>query len=155
MKRTYFHNQLFPVQVANAQVGLGGIERNENGISPKLPALVHIAGDNTSVYKAFDGIIRKLANVESIEFGATDKGLKGLVGKDEVSLEYRGWEMKKIDNSEIEKEIKYLEGFLISVDAKLNNEKFMANAKPELIEKEQHKKADALSKINSLKQQLG
>jgi hypothetical protein len=31
----------------------------------------------------------------------------------------------------------------------------MANAKPELIEKEQHKKADALSKINSLKQQLG
>jgi valyl-tRNA synthetase len=130
-------------------------KRNENGISPKLPALVHIAGDNTSVYKAFDGIIRKLANVESIEFGATDKGLKGLVGKDEVSMEYRGWEMKKVDNSEIEKEIKYLEGFLLSVDAKLNNEKFMANAKPELIEKEQHKKADALSKINSLKQQLG
>lgn len=43
--------------------------------------------------------------------------------------------MKKVDNSEIEKEIKYLEGFLISVDAELNNEKFMANPKPELIKK--------------------
>jgi len=130
-------------------------KRNENGISPKLPSVVHIVAADQSIYKAFDGIIRKLANVESINYGITDQGLKGLVGKDEVSLEYRGWEMKKIDNSELEKEINYLEGFLLSVDSKLSNDKFMANAKPELIEKEQRKKADAISKIHSLKQQLG
>jgi valyl-tRNA synthetase len=43
-----------------------------------------------------------------------------------------------------------LKGFLKSVDAKLSNEKFVANAKPEVIEKERQKKADAEEKIKKL-----
>lgn len=130
-------------------------KRNENGISPKLAAKVSISTNNLGVYKSFEGIIKKLSNVESLTFGKNDKGLKGLVGKDEVSIEYIGWEMKQVDNSELQKEIDYLTGFLKSVEAKLTNEKFMANAKPDLIEKERQKKADAESKIETLRQQLG
>ncbi len=129
-------------------------KRNENGISPKLAAKVSISTNNLGVYKSFEGIIKKLSNVESLTFGKNDKGLKGLVGKDEVSIEYIGWEMKQVDNSELEKEIDYLTGFLKSVEAKLTNEKFMANAKPDLVEKELQKKADAESKIETLRKQL-
>jgi valyl-tRNA synthetase len=41
-----------------------------------------------------------------------------------------------------------------SVDAKLSNEKFVANAKPELVEKERQKKADAAAKIEILRKSL-
>lgn len=129
-------------------------KRNENGISPKLAAKVTLSAINESIYKSFDGIIKKLANVDTISFGKNDKGLKGLVGKDEVNIEFIGWEMKQADSSELQKEIDYLNGFLKSVEAKLTNEKFMANAKPDLIEKEQQKKADAESKIEILRKQL-
>ena len=54
-----------------------------------------------------------------------------------------------------EKELAYLQGFLVSVDAKLQNERFVANAKPELIEKERQKKADAEAKIALLAERLG
>jgi len=55
-------------------------------------------------------------------------------------------EIKKADA-----EIKYLEGFLVSVEKKLSNEKFVANAKPEVVEIERKKKADAESKLSSMR----
>jgi valyl-tRNA synthetase len=41
-----------------------------------------------------------------------------------------------------------------SVDAKLSNEKFVNNAKPELVDKERQKKADAEAKISVLLESL-
>jgi len=58
------------------------------------------------------------------------------------------------EKEKINKEIEYLEGFMKSVDAKLKNEKFVANAKPELVEKERQKKADAEAKIKGLREAL-
>ena len=49
-------------------------------------------------------------------------------------------------------DIAYYEGFIISVMKKLGNEKFVANAKPEVVEAERKKQADAESKIASLKE---
>jgi valyl-tRNA synthetase len=40
------------------------------------------------------------------------------------------------------------------VNAKLNNEKFVANAKGDVVDKERQKKSDAEEKIESLKQQI-
>ena len=48
----------------------------------------------------------------------------------------------------------YQKGFLASVQKKLSNEKFMQNAKPEILEIEKKKQADAESKIKSLLDQL-
>ena len=53
-----------------------------------------------------------------------------------------------------EEEIKYLKGFLISVDKKLSNEKFVANAKPEVVEIERKKQKDAQDKIVLLEEKL-
>jgi valyl-tRNA synthetase len=52
------------------------------------------------------------------------------------------------------KDLDYYQGFLVTVEKKLNNEKFIQNAKPEVIEIERKKKEDAISKINVLKESL-
>jgi valyl-tRNA synthetase len=52
------------------------------------------------------------------------------------------------------KELEYQKGFLASVEKKLSNEKFVANAKPEVIEIERKKKADAEAKIKALEETL-
>jgi len=52
------------------------------------------------------------------------------------------------------KEKEYLDGFLKSVNAKLSNERFMNNAKPEIIEVELKKKNDAEAKLKLLEESL-
>jgi valyl-tRNA synthetase len=56
--------------------------------------------------------------------------------------------------NKLEEELKYTKGFLQSVQVKLSNEKFVANAKPEIIANERNKEADALAKIATIEQSL-
>ena len=51
-------------------------------------------------------------------------------------------------------EIEYYTGFIASVEKKLSNEKFVANAKPEIIDNERKKLADGQSKLQSLQESL-
>jgi len=53
-----------------------------------------------------------------------------------------------------EEELKYLKGFLISVEKKLSNEKFVANAKPEIVDAERKKQQDAQDKIALLEEKM-
>ena len=52
------------------------------------------------------------------------------------------------------KELEYNKGFLNSVEKKLSNERFVQNAKPEILEIERKKKADAEAKIKMLEESL-
>ncbi|MBC7589066.1 MAG: hypothetical protein H7178_11985, partial [Chitinophagaceae bacterium] len=52
------------------------------------------------------------------------------------------------------KDLAYQQGFLISVDKKLGNEKFVANARPEILANEQKKKADAVARIKTIEESL-
>jgi valyl-tRNA synthetase len=54
----------------------------------------------------------------------------------------------------LEKELEYQKGFLLSVEKKLSNERFVQNAKPEVIELERKKKADAEAKIKAIEESL-
>ena len=51
-------------------------------------------------------------------------------------------------------ELNYLKGFLESVNKKLSNEKFVANAKPEVIANERKKMDDAQTKIKMIEEQM-
>jgi len=66
---------------------------------------------------------------------------------------------KQIDKSaqkeELQKDLDYLKGFLQSVEKKLSNERFVQNARPEVIEIERKKKADAEAKIKTIEESLG
>ena len=56
--------------------------------------------------------------------------------------------------AKLEEELKYTRGFLESVMKKLSNERFVTNAKPEVVEIERNKQADAESRIKVLAGQL-
>ena len=65
------------------------------------------------------------------------------------------------DNIDVEAELEkliaellYQEGFLKSVQKKLSNERFVQNAKPEIVDNERKKQADAESKMASLKENI-
>ncbi len=61
---------------------------------------------------------------------------------------------KEKEKEDLEKELTHLKGFLQLVEKKLSNEKFVANAKPEILAIEQKKKVDALEKIGILESSL-
>ena len=60
-------------------------------------------------------------------------------------------------NSQKEKLLKdlgYLKGFLNTIERKLSNDRFVQNAKAEVIELERKKKADAEAKIRAIEQSI-
>src|SRR6188768_895779 len=54
----------------------------------------------------------------------------------------------------LQKELDYLRGFLDSVEKKLSNERFVQNAKPEVVNLERKKQGDALSRIQVIEESL-
>jgi valyl-tRNA synthetase len=129
--------------------------RNSKGISPKEAFEIVIKTTQTELYEPYQFLIKKLANVSSILFNEDAPNYVSLsVSTDQVFVKLN-IEIDAVAEAEkINKEIEYLIGFMASVDVKLSNEKFVANAKPELVEKERQKKDDALAKIEVLKQSL-
>ncbi|MCQ2194199.1 MAG: valine--tRNA ligase [Paludibacteraceae bacterium] len=128
--------------------------RAEKGISPREAFEMFYKGDLDEKNNA---IIEKLANISKIEKATADLGgatATFMVGTIEISVPLGNNVNVEEEIKKMEDEIKYLEGFLISVNKKLGNEKFVANAKPEVVENERKKKADAESKIATLKENI-
>ena len=130
--------------------------RNSKGISPKEQFEISIKTLNQSNYNSYQYLIKKLANISVINFvSEKQNGATMLpVDTDEVFVFLNIEIDADAEKVKIENEIAYLEGFLKSVDAKLSNEKFVANAKPEMVDKERQKQSDALAKIDALKNNL-
>jgi valyl-tRNA synthetase len=130
--------------------------RNAKGLSPKEAFEIAIKAKDQTLYAPYTFLIQKLANVSAISFvEAQPQGTTLLpVDTDELFVVLNLQVDEAAEREKIEKEIAYLEGFMKSVDAKLSNEKFVANAKPELVEKERQKKADAAAKIEILKNNI-
>ncbi|NIF04258.1 valine--tRNA ligase [Chryseobacterium sp. Tr-659] len=126
--------------------------RQTKGISPREAVEVYT---NASEF-ANEAVVRKLANVSEIHFGQkTDKpSFTFLVGATEVSIPLSENLDLAEEKAKTEEELKYLKGFLVSVDKKLSNEKFVANAKPEVVEVERKKQKDAQDKIAILEEKL-
>ena len=62
--------------------------------------------------------------------------------------------MINLEKAKIVAEIARYEGFLKGVNAKLGNERFVANAPAAVVENERKKQSDANQKIASLKERL-
>lgn len=126
--------------------------RQTKGISPKEAVEVYTNAPGF----ANESVIKKMANVSEIHFGTkTDKpSFTFLVGSTEVSIPLSENLDLGEEKTKTEEELKYLKGFLVSVDKKLSNEKFVANAKPEIVEVERRKQKDARDKIAILEEKL-
>ena len=60
----------------------------------------------------------------------------------------------EVEREKINKEIDYLKGFLVSVEKKLTNERFVSNAPESVIAMERKKASDAQEKILGLEKSL-
>jgi len=127
--------------------------RLQKNIPNKETLNLQINGEHQS---RFDSVIGKLCNLESIQKTAEKAvgSVSFLVGTTEYIVPMRNLINVEEEIRKMEDEIAYLEGFLQSVLKKLGNEKFVANAKPEIVEAERKKQADAESKIASLKESI-
>lgn len=126
--------------------------RQSKGISPRES--VEIYTNATAFHN--ENLVRKLANIEQINFAKkTDKPtFSFLIGGTEVSIPLS----ENLDLGEekikTEEEIKYLKGFMLSVEKKLSNEKFMAGAPQQVVDVELKKKKDAQDKLILLEEKL-
>jgi valyl-tRNA synthetase len=130
--------------------------RNNKQISPKETLSLSVKATSGVDYLAYNTILIKLANLS--ELTLVNEKLTGasgfLVSTDEFFVPLTENIDPVAEKERLEKERDYLSGFLRSVDAKLSNERFMANAKPEIIEVEQKKKADAEAKLKIITEGL-
>ena len=106
--------------------------------------------------KDFDCVIAKLCNVSEVSYVAeAPAGAFGfLVGSTEFFVPLTGSVDVEAEIKKLEEELKYAQGFLKSVEAKLSNERFVNGAPAAVVEKERKKKADAEAKIAVIEQQL-
>ncbi len=117
----------------------------------KLP--LQYTGDYEGTY---DSVIIKMGNLSSIEkVQEKEPGAVGfLVGTTEFSIPLFDKADVEGELKKLKAELEYQNGFLQSVMKKLTNERFVQNAKPEIVENERKKKADAESKIALLKENI-
>lgn len=115
--------------------------------------------------------LKTLSNLEDIKFKELIAKLSGLRSIDSVterpenanSFIVNGSEffipLEELVNPEeelkkLQADLEYTQGFLNSVTKKLSNERFINNAPAQVVESENKKKADAESKIETLKNQI-
>ena len=130
--------------------------RNKNGLSPKIKLTVHIQATDKNLYNKFGTLIEKIANIYPILFTNSEvaNAVSQLIQTDKIFLETGVQIDTESEKKKIQEEIEYYKGFIASVEKKLGNEKFVANAKPEIIENERKKMADGQSKLQSLQESL-
>ena len=106
--------------------------------------------------KDFDCVIAKLCNVSEVSYVAeAPAGAFGfIVGSTEFFVPLTGSVDVEAEIKKLEEELKYAQGFLKSVEAKLSNERFVSGAPAAVVDKERKKKADAEAKIAVIEQQL-
>ncbi|MCE5205449.1 MAG: valine--tRNA ligase [Porphyromonadaceae bacterium] len=127
--------------------------RLEKNIPQKESLELQIVGGDADKY---DSVISKMCNLSSFTLVSEKQaGSAGfMVGTTEYTVPLTGMMDVEAELQKLQAELTYTEGFLQSVLKKLSNERFVQNAKPEIVETERRKQADAESKIALLKENI-
>jgi valyl-tRNA synthetase len=130
--------------------------RNKQQLKPKETVELYIETSDAGVYDVIGSILQRQVNATGLHLSpaADNRGFALVVQKEKI---FAACEIEVDSASQkikMEEELAYLKGFLMSVEKKLGNEKFVQNAKPEIIANEQKKKADAEQKIKVLTESL-
>jgi len=125
--------------------------RAERGMSPKEALTLH----SKSVLP-FEAVLRKLANIDDVTMiQEKPSGTVAIVVRTvEIFLPMGESADPDAEREKLQRELEYTEGFLASVEKKLSNERFVGNAKPEVVEMERKKQQDAQQRIKALLDQL-
>lgn len=126
--------------------------RNSKGLSPKEAITLYC--NKTDIHR-FWLIVKKLANLNDLLSGSEKPvGTSFLVGTTEYTAVLDGKIDAAKERETLLKDLEYQKGFLVSVNKKLENERFVSSAPTQVIEAERKKKADAEAKIKSYEEAL-
>jgi len=130
--------------------------RIKNQLKPKEPIRLHILTDNIETYKSIESILLKQVNAEAVSYTSASvaNSITVVVQKDKFFIETTTVLDTASQKEQLQKDLTYLKGFLVSVEKKLGNERFVQSAKPEVIDIERKKKADAEEKIKVIEESL-
>ncbi len=130
--------------------------RAEKNIALRTPIQLFIKalpqGNDTS----FDLIASKLCNIEHLEYvhQAPKAAFGFVIRSTEFFVPLEETLDREAELSKLRQELNYTKGFLTTVQKKLSNEKFVANAPDKVIETERKKESDALARIQVLEEQI-
>ena len=140
--------------VAEVIAGIRTIRKEKN--IPMKESLKLSVLNTEGVSKDWDVIISKLNNISAIDY--IDAPLEGAltfrVKSNEYFVPMDGAIDIQAEILKIKEELKYTKGFLMSVQKKLSNERFVNNAPEQVIAIERKKHADAEAKIDTLEKSL-
>lgn len=130
--------------------------RVKNQIKPKEAIKLSIETNQQQSYKLIESILAKQLNAESITYvSATVAGtISAVIQKDKFYIATEQAIDTSSQKEQLLKDLEYLKGFLLSVEKKLGNERFVKNAKQEVVDIEKKKKADAEAKIKAIEESL-
>jgi valyl-tRNA synthetase len=131
--------------------------RAKSEVSPKIAVKVYVSSKDNAVYQSFKETILSKANVSELIFEApidSKNMISDLVGLDKVYIDLGLTIDVEAEKLKLEEEIKYYKGFIISVEKKLSNERFVQNAQADIVEKERQKLADGIEKLKNLEEYL-
>jgi valyl-tRNA synthetase len=130
--------------------GIRTIRKEKNIAFKNEIDLVVINNESTS--KGFDTVITKMGNIQNLTYvdSAIEGSLTFRVKSNEYFIPVEGAIDVEAERVKLKEELKYYEGFLISVDKKLANERFVNNAPKQVVNLEKQKKADALAQIQTI-----
>lgn len=135
--------------------------RSSKNIAQKETMTMEVVLDNPEERNitrcpALGATIKKMANLSEINYVSQkgDGSASFMVGTTEYAVPLGNLIDTAAEIEKAETEIKRLEGFLAGIMKKLSNEKFTAHAPAQVVELERKKKADAESKIASLKESV-
>jgi valyl-tRNA synthetase len=109
-------------------------------------------------YHQFGNLIIKLGNLSALDTNGLpaelSQGVQFVVRSEECFIPMEGLTDPETERANLTKELEYTRGFMLSVSNKLSNEKFVANAKADVVERERQKLSDAEGKLKALEQAL-
>lgn len=130
--------------------------RVKNGLKPRDPLTVHVTTNQEEVYSALEPLIRRQCSATELKFTKTpvEGSISLVVHTDKFYLESERTIDTGAQKEGLQKELDHLRGFLASVEKKLTNERFVQQAKPEVVNLERKKQSDTLSRIQVIEESL-
>jgi valyl-tRNA synthetase len=130
--------------------------RNKNGLKPRETIKLYIQSGNNRSYRQIESILGKQVNAETVSYvkEAVANTTVVAVEKDKFYIESERQVDTEALKTELLKDLEHQKGFLQSVLKKLGNERFIANAKAEVVELERKKQADAEARIKTIEESL-
>ena len=130
--------------------------RNKNQLKPKTTVHLHIQTNRENQYLAIRSILAKQINASAVSFTQTPiaKSIVVAVEKDRFYLESAEFQETGTQREALLKDLAHQKQFLEQVSRKLQNEKFVQNAKAEVIALERKKEADAMARIQTIEATL-